>query len=415
MGEMTSRERMYAAANFKEADRVPINFAGSEGTGILECPPRGRVCSDLYRYLGLEDPKPIRIGAWANEVWNVDPRVRERLHSDTLPVFPKLPPPTANPDGSKTWSFFCGMRIRKVGYYDEAVDFPMARMTTKEEIDAYPWPDIHTDIMPGVADYARTLYEGTDKFIVGINFFDMFPFNGYAYVSGMTKWLTDLKLRPRFYHQLAEKFLELTLAFDAQFYGGVAPYVDAAQIFDDLGSQQGPLMSPTDFREFYKPYMAEIIRNIRRHIRPEAKIILHSCGSVHAFIPDLIEIGVDILHGVQPLARNMEPERLKKEFGGRITFMGGLDIQRLLPMATPEEVRKGVKKLMAAYAPGGGYIFSAAHNIEPDTPPENILAAFDAAWEYGKYPPPAPGGESYIDYINGLGLEGRRRDAGTAA
>ena len=208
--------------------------------------------------------------------------------------------------------------------------------------------------------------------------------------------------------------MELTLALDEQFYKGVGQYVDGAQIFDDLGTQQGPLMSHADFGEFYKPYTAEIIKNIRKYIRPEAKIILHSCGSVYKFIPDLIDMGVDILHGVQPLARNMEPERLKKEFGGDITFMGGLDIQKLLPLCNEEEVKEGVNKLITTYGPGGGYIFAAAHNIEPDTPPQNIVAAFEAAYEYGKYPLPQFKGESYIDFINGLSLEERELDFGLA-
>ena len=415
MEAMTSRERVYMAANFEEPDRIPINFGGSEGTGILECPPDGCICSELYSYLNLEDPNPIRIGAWANEVWNIDERVKQRFRSDTLPIFPRLPAPVLQPDGSKTWPFFCGMRIKKVGYYDDAFDFPMAHMTSKKDIDDYPWPDPNTDIMDGgVEKYAKTLHEKTDKFIVGINFFDMFPFNGYAYLSSMSKWLTDIKIRPQFYHQLADKFMELTLALDEQFYKGVGQYVDGAQIFDDLGTQQGPLMSHADFEEFYKPYTAEIIKNIRKYIRPEAKIILHSCGSVYKFIPDLIDIGVDILHGVQPLACNMEPERLKKEFGGDITFMGGLDIQKLLPLCNEEEVKEGVKKLTATYGPGGGYIFAAAHNIEPDTPPQNIVAAFEAAYEYGHYPLPQLKGESYIDFINSLSLEERELDFGLA-
>jgi uroporphyrinogen decarboxylase len=409
MTEMTSRERVYRAANFKEPDRVPLNFGGSEGTGIVECAPDGCVCSQLYQYLHIPNPKPIHIGAWMNEVWNLDERVRARLRSDILPVFPKFPPPAAEADGSKTWHFFCGMRIKRVGLYDEVFDFPMARLTKPEEVDSYlDWPDTKTDIMSGVVAYTKKLHEDTDKFIVGIDFFDMFPFNGYAFLSGMTKWLTDIKLRPAFYHKLADKFLELTLEIDRQFFSGVGPYVDGAQIFDDLGTQMGPLMSHNDFTEFYKPYMAEIIRNIRRYIRPEAKIILHSCGSLYPFIPDLIDIGVNILHGVQPLARNMEPDRLKRDFGDKICFMGGLDIQKLLPLGTPEEVREGVHKLLSTYGPGGGYIFAPAHNIEPDSPAPNIVAAYDAAYEYGAYPLKPLTGESYIDFINKLSLKERR-------
>lgn len=187
--------------------------------------------------------------------------------------------------------------------------------------------------------------------------------------------------------------------------------LDGVQISDDVGTQAGPFMSHADYVEFYKPYTAEIIRNIRKHLRPEAKIILHSCGSVHYAIPDFIEIGVDILNPVQPLARNMEPWRLKKEFGDRIAFFGGFDIQKLLPLGTVEQIREGTKKLIQEYALGGGFIFAMTHNIEPDSSPENIVAAFDAAYEYGKYPVPEPAGQSYVDFIRGLNLQEREMGA----
>ena len=163
-------------------------------------------------------------------------------------------------------------------------------------------------------------------------------------------------------------------------------------------------MSHDDYVKFVKPYTAEIIKNIRKHLRPEAKIIIHSCGSVYDAIPDLIEIGVDVLNPVQPLARNMEPWRLKKEFGDKIAFLGGFDIQKLLPQGTIDQIREGAKKLIQEYARGGGFIFATSHNIEPDTPPENIVAAFDAAYEYGQYPISEQSGDNYVDFIKKLNL-----------
>ncbi len=297
------------------------------------------------------------------------------------------------------------MRVKKIGYHDDPFDFPMRHMTTMKDIDDYPyWPDISINTMDGVVERARYLHEKTDYFIVGRSFGANLPYNGYAYLSGFDKWLTDMKLRPKFYHQLAEKMLEIGLAMNEQFFGSVGQYLDAAQISDDLGTQEGLLFSPSDYREFYKPYTAEIIRNIRKYLRPEAKIILHSCGSVYHVISDLIEIGVDILHPVQPLARNMEPWRLKEEFGSKLVFFGGVDIQQLLPLGTPEQIREGVRILIHDYAQGGGFILGPTHNIEPDTSPENIVAMYDAAYEYGKYPIPEPSGQRYVDYIRGLKL-----------
>ena len=414
MREMTPRERVYAAANFKEPDRVPICFGSGGSAGIDECPPNGRVCSQLYEYLGLRDAEPVQISDVANVVVNLDERVVHRFGSDILSVAPNFPRAIIEPDGTKTSPWLCGMRIKKVGYHDEPFEYPMRHMTTKKDIDEYPWLDPTVNIMEGVVDRARYLHEETDYFVAGRTGFS-FPFNGYAFLSGWDKWLTDMKIRPKFYHQLAERFLDLYLAVADQIFGSIGKYLDGAWFADDIGSQEGPLMSHDDYVEFYKPYTAEIIKHAKRYLRPEAKIIYHSCGSVHWAIPDLIEIGADILNPLQPLARNMEPWRLKRDFGDKIAFLGGFDTQRLLPLGTVEEIREGAKKLIQEYAPGGGFIFTVSHNIEPDSSPENIVAMFDTAREYGKYPIPEPTGKSYVDFIRGLNLQQRELSHGLTA
>ena len=404
--EMTSRERAYAALNHQEPDRVPICFGGTlSATNIVECAPEGRVCSDLYSYLGITGAEPIKIGDICNVVVNLDERVMQRLHSDFRNVTPSEPPAVVQPDGTKIAHYFCGAKIKRIGYYDEYFGTPMRYMTTKKDIDEYPsWPEDTNDFMEGVVERARYLHEETDYFVVGESYAYAFPFNGYGILSGMDKWLTDIKIRPKFYHQLCEKMMEVAIQRGDKFYSAVGKYLDGALMFDDLGTQQGGLMSHDDFAEFYKPYTAEIIRNIRKHLRPEAKIIIHCCGSIYSYIPDLIEIGVDVLNPVQPLARNTEPWRLKQEFGKQIAFLGGFDIQKLLPLGSVERVEEGAKKLIQEYAPGGGFIFAASHNIEPDTPPENIVAMFDTAYEYGKYPIPRQSGLNFVDYITSLNL-----------
>jgi len=405
MREMTSRERVYAAANHKEPDRVPICFGGFLASTITECPPDGRVCSQLYDYLGLKDAEPVQISDVFNFVENLDERVMQRLHSDMRSVGPNLPGAVTELDGTKTWPFLCGTRIKKVGYWDEPFEWPMKYMTTKKDIDEYPWPPLDINIMEGVVERARYLHEETDYWVQGESLTNFLPFDAYGLAfSGTEKWLTDLKIRPKFYHQLSEKLLEINFAYADQFFGGVGQYLDGVTIFDDLGTQEGGLMSHTDYVEFYKPYTARIIKHIRKYIRPEAKIIMHSCGSNYYAQPDLIEIGLDVLNPVQPLARNMEPWRLKKEFGDKLAFLGGFDTQQLLPLGNKEQIREGAKKLIQEYAHGGGFIFATSHNIEPDSPAENIVTMFDAAYEYGKYPIPEPTGQNYVDFIRGLNL-----------
>jgi uroporphyrinogen decarboxylase len=414
---MTSRERVYAACNFQEPDRVPICFGGSSATVIDEVPPNGTAASDLYKLVGIEDSKP-QVGLVGNIVAAPDDRVIERLHSDMHYLYANVPTEVIQEDeNTKLWPFYFGMRIKTIGQHS-MIDFtnpPMAHMTTEKDIEEYPyWPDLHTDIMKGVVRKARYLHEETDYFVVGDTPFAYYPFNGYGFNSGMDKWLMDMKIRPDFYHKLASSFLEANLALTGQFYRGVGPYVDCAMIYDDLGTQISGLMSLEDYREFYKPYQAKIIRNIRQHLRPEAKIMIHSCGSIYQFVPDLIEIGVQILNPLQPLAANMEPWRLKRDFGKDIALLGGHDTQLLLPNGSVQENIMGVKKLLREYAPGGGYIFAASINIQADTPSENVLASFDTAYEYGRYALEIPfeNGEKdidYVGYIRNLGLGGRSK------
>ena len=408
MEEMTSRERVYSTLNCREPDRVPICFGGSMVSVITECPPDGRGLSELYEYLGIKDYEPIRIPPALNIITKLDERLIRRFHSDMIQVNPNPPPEIleiVQPDGSKILPYLCGMKVKKVGYHDEPFVFPMKHMTTKKDIDEYPWwPDRTVDIMKGVVERAKYLHEETDYFVVGDSIFTVFPLNAYALLGGMDKWLTDMKIRPQFYHQLCKQMLDIGRSLDEQFWKGIGPYIDGAMIYDDIGSQEGGLFSLADYREFYKPYQAEIIKSIRKHLRPDAKIFHHTCGSAYYAIPDLIEIGVDVLVALQPLARNMEPWRLKNEFGGKIAFMGGFDIQKLLPLGSVEQIKEGVKKLIHEYAPGGGYIFATAHNIEPDVPPKNAVAMFDAAHEYGEYPISKPNGLNYVDYIKSLDL-----------
>jgi uroporphyrinogen decarboxylase len=192
-----------------------------------------------------------------------------------------------------------------------------------------------------------------------------------------------MKTDPDFYFALSDKLFEIGLQVVEHWIGPIGEYVDIVSTYDDLGTQIGPLMSHKDYVKYLKPYEKQMIEHIKRYT--DAKIYRHSCGSVYEFIPDFIEIGVDILNPLQPLAKDMEPWRLKKEFGKDLVFFGGVDTQQLL-YQSPDKVKQGVKELIRQYAPGGGYIFGTGHNIEPDTPIENIPAMFEAALEYGHYP-----------------------------
>jgi len=161
-------------------------------------------------------------------------------------------------------------------------------------------------------------------------------------------------------------------------------------IGDDLAGQSGPLFSPAIYRAIVKPRQKQLVQFIKSRTR--AKVWYHSCGAIAGYLPDLLDNGIDVLNPVQISARDMGPARLKQEFGRQVAFWGGgVDSQHVLPRGTPAEVRENVRANLAAFMPGGGYVFNNVHNIQADVPPENILAMYDAALEFGRYSGTSPG------------------------
>jgi len=356
-------------------------------TGILECPPDGRGYSNLCRYLGIEDYEEPNIGFVFNIVGNIDDRILHRFGTDFRQINSNPPQVQTEPDGTKTiLGVFCGMRVKKTGYYDDVFEFPLRYCNSIEDIRNYPcWPvsSDFEELAAGKGEEARALRENTDYAIVAETIL-AFPFLMYPLLAGYEKWFLDMKLNPKYYFYLADRLLEIGFGIVENFIGAIGENIDIVATYDDMGTQQGLFCSRKDYQRFIMPYEKQMIDHIKKYT--DAKIYRHSCGSVYEIIPDFIEMGVDILNPVQPLAKNMEPWRLKREFGRDLTFCGGIDIQRLLSQGTTEEVKKGVREIIEIYAPQGGYILGPSHNIEPDTPPENIVAMYEAAQEFGTYP-----------------------------
>jgi uroporphyrinogen decarboxylase len=190
---------------------------------------------------------------------------------------------------------------------------------------------------------------------------------------------------PSLYQAFADRLTTWAEAYLEAFLRPIADEIDLVMMGEDLGTQQATFMAPEKYREFCRPYHARWTAAARR-AAPRAKIVLHTCGAVRPIIPDFIEIGVDVLNPVQPLATGMAPAGLKRDFGDALSFLGGLDIQELLPHGTPAQVRDGVRALIDALGPGGGFILAPSHQFQPDVPPENIVAMYDTAREYGTYP-----------------------------
>jgi len=203
-------------------------------------------------------------------------------------------------------------------------------------------------------------------------------------MRGLERWFMDMIENPDFCEALLDRMLAFWLDYYTAFLGEIGDLIDVVMIGDDLAGQTGPLFAPDFYRRVVKPRQKRLVQHIRS--LTSAKIWYHTCGAVASLIPELIDNGIDILNPVQVSAADMDPRRLKAEFGDRLTFWGGaIDTQHVLPIASPEEVRQHVRRNVEAFKPGGGYVFNNVHNIQVGVPPENIVALFDAAYEHGFY------------------------------
>jgi uroporphyrinogen decarboxylase len=183
---------------------------------------------------------------------------------------------------------------------------------------------------------------------------------------------------------MADCITESLLGPLEQVTGAVGDLVDVISVSDDIGHQDRLCMSPKTYRKIFKPRHARLAAAIKS--RSDKPLMWHTCGCVYDILDDLVEIGVDSLNPVQTTAKNMEAERLKREYGDRLSFWGGIDTMHVLNHGTPADVRREVKTKIAALAPGGGFILNPVHNVQPDVPVENLLAMVDAVQEYGWFP-----------------------------
>ena len=382
---MTPRERMLTALGHREPDRVPIDLGGNQ-TGIHKF-----AYQKLIDLLGLEEEVVIMDAV--QQLALPSEAVLERLHVDTRYVWA---------GGAK--SFKGGIVQRERGgrlwhdltdefgvvwsmpddhpYYMDISHSPLAGLSL-EEIKAYPFPkgDDPTRF-EGLRDRALAIRNGTPYPVIsGIS---GVVYEICWYMRGLENLFIDMMDQPQVLEAIIDRTLEFWLGWFRLFLDEVGDVVDVIMIGDDLAGQDGPLYPPRIYRSIVKPRQKRLVQYIRS--RTKAKIWYHTCGSCTTYIPDLIDNGIDILNPVQVSAKDMDPARLKAEFGDRLVFWGGaIDTQHVLPTATPEEVREHVRRNVEALKPGGGYVFNNVHNIQAGVPPENIAALFDAAYEFGFY------------------------------
>ncbi len=274
----------------------------------------------------------------------------------------------------------------KNGFWFSLVRHPMDEIDFEREeiIENYSWPDARNkNRFAGLRE--KAIQFRNDNKIVFTKGFCAGLFEMHQRVRGMENAMVDPFLYPINSDKLIGKLADLKIEFWDALLDDVGNVVDIAGEGDDYGTQQSQLISPEHFREYYKPHFVRVLKFINEKA-PDIKIMFHSCGNVRPIIPDLIEMGVDILNPVHITATGMDPIQLKKDFGSDIVFWGGgVDTQKVLPSGSIQEVKDNVKRNIDALAPGGGFVFSTVHNIQAEVPPENIMAMWETLEEFGKY------------------------------
>jgi len=279
-----------------------------------------------------------------------------------------------------TYNFF-GIGCREINGYSEICVNPL-RDADIDTVMKYEFPDpenIDRNQLKTWAEQAKWLHENTDYAIVA-----EYPvwgvFEAGCWLFGFDDYLYRCAAEPELVHTFSERFLKYQKRVTEIYYNALGKYIDCTTSGDDFGTQNGPFISVPMFRELILPYFKERVEYTKKFT--DAFFKHHTCGSVHGFIPDLIDCGVDIPNPIQPGVYMMEPERLKHDFGDKITFWGGIDTQHLLTEGSPEEIRAEVKRILSILDVNGGYILSPAHTIQEDVPPENLCAVYEGAKEY---------------------------------
>lgn len=376
---MTHRERVQLAVNHEEPDRVPFDLGGTFATSINVA-----AYERLRSHLGIQSETVL--ASRRSQIPVLDERVLAALDIDTRCVLPGGPdkrPETLLPDGSYQDEWGVVRSKPSTGHYIDSVNPLAGEYLSVTDVESYDWPDPDDPgYTRGVAERARRLHEGTDYAVilclpVGIVHQSQFQ-------RGYEQWMVDILGNQEVFEALLDRTLDIWLRMSGNLLEAAGPWADIVMWGDDIAGQNGCLVSPDLYRRLIKPRHRRIFDFIKARTR--AKVMYHCCGSVYSIIPDLIDMGMDILTPVQVDAASMDTALLKREFGHQVTFWGGIDTHRVLAFGTPSDVRGEVRRRLRDMAPGGGYVLNAVHNIQPEVPPENIVAMFETGREFGRYP-----------------------------
>ena len=376
---LAPRERVLTALDHKEPDRVPIFFGVNSPTTML-APAYER----LKDHLGIQ--AGTRLFSRAFQYARIDEEVMERYGCDARPLSAGPPPSSLAQDlGPDRFIDEWGIHwVQTPGsIYYKATTAPL-RHATCADLDRYPWPDLaHPGRFVGLEAEARRMSRETPYAVVALGYLS--TFETCTLLRGLDTLLMDCAADPEFVHALMRRVTDRMIEGVIPYLEAVGEHIDLITMADDMGTQNSLLISPGMYRALVKPYQAELIAAVKE--RTKARLMLHSCGDVYRLIGDFIDIGVDVLNPVQVSSPGLaDTARLKREFGTRIAFCGGIDTGHVLPQGSTEDVRAEVRRRLGDLAPGGGYLLAAVHCIQPDVPPDNVVAMLEEAAIAGRYP-----------------------------
>jgi uroporphyrinogen decarboxylase len=368
---MTHRERILAALEHRQPDRVPKDLGSSRVTGMVK-PAYETLCA----YLGFG--KPGAIVDRMQQVVALDEEVLRYFDVDVRAISQNPADHGGDVElGSDRYADEWGVVRRKPAgcHYYELERSPLCGEIAPQDITRHAWPDpSDPGRCRGLREQARRLREETD-FAVMYNA-RFHPVHLTQYLRGFQDWYLDLGADQYLFSCLMAAVTEILLEWNRLALREVGDFIDLVSFGDDVGLQDRGVCALPVYRRLIRPAHERFVQMVHEHSR--ARIFYHTCGSVCAYLPDFIDIGIDALNPVQVTAKNMQPEKLKREFGERICFWGGIDSQHILPNGTPGEVRAEVSRMSELMGANGGYVLAAVHNIQPDVPPENVCALFGA-------------------------------------
>lgn len=371
---MTSRENFAKIIHHEIPDHIVIDFGGCPLSRIEpDCEKR------LLDYLGFPSRPPDhtpgsrRVDERLMQYFGVEVRAVGGMMKPQHSLYRKL----SDTEYIDHW----GIRKRFTGLYWDIVESPL-RNATMEDLKRYPWPDgddIDEELLAAYVSEAKSLWQNTDYILCAEHpVYGVFEMG--CWLFGFDTFLMKMALEPEFVLAFFDIFWDYQQKVIRKYYQALGPYIQYTSSGDDFATQNGPFFSPNMFDELVAPYYEKRIRLTKQYI--SGAYLHHSCGSVVKLIPSIIRCEVDILNPMQPKARDMNFESIKAEFGRSLVFHGGFDTQEILPKLSRTQIDEEVCRLMETLGKGGGYIFAAAHNIQADVSPENIVYLMESAQKH---------------------------------